>query len=131
MSEDVISKEKLEERYKKVIIRTEETVLPFTGDGFSYKVVGHKTMFCKSYMPNRKGGHRHNHIRNATSRMRRCNICDKPITKYEGFSMRFYGHICMECRKLDVEEYCQAVGLNLSPSAFSFLRNPYIRRKRK
>ena len=31
MSEEVISKEKLEERYKKVIIRTEETVTPFDG----------------------------------------------------------------------------------------------------
>ena len=31
MDEEVISKEKLEERYKKVIIRTEETVMPFTG----------------------------------------------------------------------------------------------------
>ena len=30
MSEEVISKEKLEERYKKVIIRTEETVNPFS-----------------------------------------------------------------------------------------------------
>lgn len=32
MSEEVISKEKLEERYKKVIIRTEETVNPFSGE---------------------------------------------------------------------------------------------------
>ncbi len=31
MSEEVISKEKLEERYKKVIIRTEETATPFNG----------------------------------------------------------------------------------------------------
>lgn len=31
MDEEVISKEKLEERYKKVIIRTEETVMPFDG----------------------------------------------------------------------------------------------------
>lgn len=31
MNEEVISKEKLEERYKKVIVRTEETVTPFGG----------------------------------------------------------------------------------------------------
>lgn len=39
MSEEIISKEKLEERYKKVIIRTEETVLPFTGEKVKKYVV--------------------------------------------------------------------------------------------
>ena len=39
MSKEVISKEKLEERYKKVIIRTEETVLPFTGEKVKKHVV--------------------------------------------------------------------------------------------
>ena len=39
MSEEVISKEKLEERYKKVSIRTEETVLPFTGEKVKKHVV--------------------------------------------------------------------------------------------
>lgn len=39
MSEEVISKEKLEERYKKVIIRTEETVLPFSGGKVKRRVV--------------------------------------------------------------------------------------------
>ena len=32
MSEEIISKEKLEERYKKVIIRTEESINPFSGE---------------------------------------------------------------------------------------------------
>lgn len=32
MSEEVVSKTKLEERYKKVLIRTEETVHPFSGE---------------------------------------------------------------------------------------------------
>ena len=32
MSEEVISKEKLEERYKKILIRTEETINPFSGE---------------------------------------------------------------------------------------------------
>lgn len=32
MSEEIISKEKLEERYKKIVIRTEETVNPFSGE---------------------------------------------------------------------------------------------------
>ncbi|MCQ2122445.1 MAG: hypothetical protein MJY78_11535 [Fibrobacter sp.] len=31
MSEEIISKEQLEERYKKIVIRTEETVNPFSG----------------------------------------------------------------------------------------------------
>lgn len=32
MSEEIISKEKLEERYKKIVIRTEETINPFSGE---------------------------------------------------------------------------------------------------
>lgn len=32
MSEEIISKEQLEERYKKIVIRTEETVNPFSGE---------------------------------------------------------------------------------------------------
>ena len=32
MSDEIISKEKLEERYKKIVIRTEETVNPFSGE---------------------------------------------------------------------------------------------------
>lgn len=39
MNEEVISKEKIEERYKKVIIRTEETVNPFTGEKWKRHVV--------------------------------------------------------------------------------------------
>lgn len=49
--------------------KTEKTPLFRPTFGYSYKVVGHKTMFCKNYMPNRKGGHRHNHIYNACHRI--------------------------------------------------------------
>lgn len=49
--------------------RTEKTPIFRPPFGFEYKVVGHKTMFCKNYMPNRKGGHRHNHIYNACHRI--------------------------------------------------------------
>ena len=34
-----------------------------------------------SYTPNRKGGHRHKHIRNAHKRMRKCKECGDPIVK--------------------------------------------------
>ncbi len=49
--------------------KTEKTPIFRPHFGFSYKVVGHKTMFCKDYMPNRKGGHRRNHIYNACHRI--------------------------------------------------------------
>lgn len=49
--------------------KTEKTPIFRPHFGFEYKVVGHKTMFCKNYMPNRKGGHRHNHIYNACHRI--------------------------------------------------------------
>lgn len=61
--------------------RTEKTPIFSPNLGLSYKVVGHERMFCKNYMPNRKGGHRHNHVRNAMARMRRCKECGDPIVK--------------------------------------------------
>jgi hypothetical protein len=33
------------------------------------------------YRPNMKCGHRHNHVRNATARMRKCKECGGPIVK--------------------------------------------------
>lgn len=33
------------------------------------------------YKPNRKGGHRHNHVRNAMARMRKCKECGDSIVK--------------------------------------------------
>lgn len=37
---------------------------------------------CDIYFkPNRKGGHRHNHVKNAMARMRSCKECGDPIVK--------------------------------------------------
>lgn len=83
----------------------------------------------KRYKPNLKGGHTHNHVKNAHKRMKKCNICGKPITKYEGFSSRFTGHICMECRIEDCREHAVMVGISTTGSSFDDLRNPYIKWK--
>lgn len=48
--------------------KTEKTPIFRPHFGFEYKVVGHKTMFCKNYIPNLKGGHTHNHLRNTLER---------------------------------------------------------------
>lgn len=76
-----------------------------------------------------KGGHTHNHVKNAHKRMKHCAICDKPITKYEGFSSRFIGHICMECYIEECREHAVMAGIPTIGSLFDDLRNPYIRRK--
>ena len=81
------------------------------------------------YKPNLKGGHTHNHVKNAHKRMKHCVVCDKPITKYEGFSSRFTGHICMECRIEDCREHAVMVGISTTGSLFDELRNPYIKWK--
>lgn len=49
--------------------KTENTPIFHPHFGFSYKAVGHENMFCKNYMPNRKGGHTHNHIYNVCHRI--------------------------------------------------------------
>ena len=62
------------------------------------------------YKPNMKVGHRHNHIRNANKRMRKCHICGDPIVK--GMEARIemplgrYDTMCRCClRMLDEEIY--------------------------
>lgn len=85
-------------------------------------------LFVK-YKPNMKGGHTHNHVKNAHKRMKHCAICYKPITKYEGFSSRFIGHICMECYIEECREHAVMAGIPTIGSLFDDLRNPYIRRK--
>lgn len=76
-----------------------------------------------------KGGHTHNHVKNANKRMKKCNICGKPITKYEGFSSRFIGHICMECYIEECREHAVMAGIPTIGSLFDDIRNPFIRCK--
>lgn len=79
---------------------------------------------CK---PNMKGGHRHNHIRNAHMRMRKCHICDDPIVWgceviSDWTNAEF---MCRECCRNDAEEYCSAVGIHFGGVTFQ------TRRKKK
>lgn len=56
------------------------------------------------YRPNMKGGHRHNHIRNARLRGNVCPYCDGIIAK--GCGERRYDGVlfCTECAQADYEE---------------------------
>lgn len=87
-------------------------------------VVGRAVMH---YKPNRKGGHRHNHIRNAHKRMRKCHICEEHIvTGCEVISDWTNAEfMCRECCRNDAEDYCSAVGINFGGVSFQ------TRRRRK
>lgn len=109
------------------------------------KFSGNKYHFNSEYLTNgpnyrkpvMKGGHTHNHVKNAHKRMKKCHTCGKPITKYEGFSSKIIGHICMECRIelctgcriKDCREHAVIVGIPTTGSLFNDLRNPYIKWK--
>lgn len=91
-------------------------------------VVGRAVM---NYKPNMKGGHTHNHVKNAHERMRRCRICDNPITKYEGFKAPWYGHICLDCYfKECMEEACMC-GIPFRWKRSDNFYRDFIRRARK
>lgn len=66
-------------------------------------VVGRAVMH---YKPNMKGGHRHNHVRNARFRGNVCPYCDGIIAK--GCGERRYDGVlfCTECAQADYEERC-------------------------
>ena len=80
-----------------------------------------------NYKPNMKGGHRHNHVRNAHKRMRKCHICEEPIVWgceviSDWTNAEF---MCRECCRNDAEDYCSAVGINFGGVSFQ------TRRRRK
>ena len=78
------------------------------------------------YRPNMKGGHRHNHVRNATARMRKCNICGEPIVMgCEVLGYRFSEFQCRSCRTEECREQACLVGLSFGGCEFK------IRRKKK
>ena len=73
-----------------------------------------------------KGGHRHNHIRNAHKRMRKCHVCEKPIvTGCEVLGYRFNEFQCRSCRTEECREQACLVGLSFGGCEFE------IRRRRK
>lgn len=78
------------------------------------------------YRPNMKGGHRHNHIRNAHKRMRKCHICGEPIvTGCEVLGYRFFEFQCRSCRTEECLEQAYLVGLSFGGCEFE------TRRRRK
>jgi len=73
-----------------------------------------------------KGGHRHNHIRNAHKRMRKCHICGETIVKgCEVLSYGFNEFQCRCCRTEECREQACLVGLSFGGCEFD------IRRRRK
>ena len=71
-----------------------------------------------------KGGHRHNHIRNAHKRMRKCHICGDPIVWgceviSDWTNAEF---MCRECCRNDAEDYCSAVGIHFGGVTFQTRR---------
>ena len=71
-----------------------------------------------------KGGHRHNHVRNATARMRKCHICGDPIVCgceviSDWTNAEF---MCRECCRNDAEDYCSAVGIHFGGVTFQTRR---------
>lgn len=79
--------------------------------------------------PNRmdlKGGHRHNHIRNAHKRMRKCHVCGEPIVKgCEFFGYGFNEFQCRSCRTEECLEQACLVGISFGGCYYD------LRRKRK
>ena len=83
------------------------------------------------YKPNMKGGHTHNHVKNAHERMRRCRICDNPITKYEGFKAPWYGHICLDCYFEECNEEAYMCGIPFGWKKSDNFYRSFISRARK
>jgi len=78
------------------------------------------------YRPNMKGGHRHNHIRNAHKRMRKCHICGEPIVKgCEVIGYTFHEFKCRSCKTEEYNELATLAGVSFDSWSFE------TRRRRK
>jgi len=77
------------------------------------------------YKPNMKGGHRHNHIRNAHMRMRKCNVCGEPIVNGCEYTDGFSEFQCRSCRTEECRDQACIVGLSFGGVTFQ------TRRRRK
>ena len=69
-----------------------------------------------------KGGHRHNHVRNATARMRKCHICGEPIVKGCEYTDGFSEFQCRSCRTEECREQACLVGLSFGGCGFKTRR---------
>lgn len=122
-----ICEEKEQLFYKKIY-----SVLPKEEKGYkAYKDGKFQGFLTHDYRPNMKGGHTHNHVKNAHKRMRRCRICDNPITKYEGFKAPWYGHICLDCYFEECKEEACMCGIHFGWKKSDNFYRDFIRRARK
>lgn len=98
----------------------------FSGVQFSchYAFNTNCDFYCK---PPMKGGHRHNHVRNATARMRKCHVCGEPIVN--GCEVIGYSFYEFKCRSCKTEEYNELASL-VAGVSFDNLHFE-IRRRRK
>ena len=69
-----------------------------------------------------KGGHRHNHVRNAHKRMRKCHICGEPIVKGCEYTDGFSEFQCRSCRTEECREQACLVGLPFGGCEFKTRR---------
>ncbi len=117
-----IGYEKERRFYKKIY-----SVLPKEEKGYkAYKDGKFQGFLTHDYRPNMKGGHRHNHIRNAHKRMRKCHVCGEPIVwGCEVIGYRFNEFQCRSCRTEECREYACLVGLSFGGCEFE------TRRRRK
>ena len=69
-----------------------------------------------------KGGHRHNHIRNAHKRMRKCHVCGEPIVKGCEYTDGFSEFQCRSCRIEECREQACLVGLSFGGVTFQTRR---------
>ena len=108
--------------YKKI-----HSILPKEDEGYKAYFNGEfQGFYTRDYRPNMKGGHTHNHIRNAHKRMRKCHICGEPIvTGCEVLGYRFSEFQCRGCRTEECLEQACLVGLSFGGCEFE------IRRRRK
>ena len=73
-----------------------------------------------------KGGHTHNHVKNAHKRMQKCHICGEPIVKgCEVLGYRFSEFQCRSCRTEECLEQACLLGLSFGGCEFK------TRRRRK
>lgn len=118
-----IGEEKEQRFYKKIY-----SLLPKEDEGYKAYVNGEfQGFYTRDFRYNMKGGHRHNHIRNAHKRMRKCHICGDPIVWgceviSDWTNAEF---MCRECCRNDAEDYCSAVGIHFGGVTFQ------TRRRRK
>ena len=93
---------------------------------YGYKALDKNGKFMgfwtNDYRPNLKGGHRHNHIKNAHKRMRKCHICGEPIVKGCEYTDGFSEFQCRSCRTEECREQACLVGLSFGGVTFQTRR---------